>query len=214
MWQFKGFGASVLFLRLLGTRRRLNRGQYKEALLDNVDTFIIMSLIGGVVINLKEMKEGRDPRDMTDPKFMAAAILQGGGFGIYGDFLFADHNRFGGSALGTAFGPVGSTVEDALKLTVGNAQQAALGEDTNATKEAIRFAWRNMVPGSNVAWTKLAMERMLIERLEEWADPKGTAKAQRRMIKGRKRDFKQDYWWAPGDREPERQPDLGAAFPE
>ena len=31
---------------------------------------------------------------MTTPAFWGAAFLQGGGMGLYGDFLFADLNRY------------------------------------------------------------------------------------------------------------------------
>lgn len=45
------------------------------------------------------------PRDPTDPRTILAALQQGGGAGIYGDFLFGQASRFGNGPLETIAGP-------------------------------------------------------------------------------------------------------------
>ena len=86
------------------------------------------------------MSKGRDPRPMEGPEFWGAAFLQGGGLGIYGDFLFSDVNRFDRGLAETIAGPVVGFADDVRKLTIGNVTQAIKGEDTNAASEFINFA--------------------------------------------------------------------------
>jgi len=37
------------------------------------------AMLGALTLQLKQILAGRDPRNMTDPAFMAAALLQGDG---------------------------------------------------------------------------------------------------------------------------------------
>ena len=76
--------------------------------------------------------------------------------------------------------------------------------------ELIKFAARN-VPGANIWYSRLALERLVIERLGEMADPRAH-RAYRRTQRKRLKDYNQRYWWAPGRAEPSRAPDLGAAW--
>ncbi len=77
--------------------------------------------------------------------------MRGGGVGLFGDFLFADQNRYGGGIVNSLAGPVlGSQVPPALKLTLGNLQElAAEGEARNAGRELSRFIEANM-PGRSL----------------------------------------------------------------
>ena len=68
---------------------------------------------------------------MDNKEFFAAAFAQGGGLGIFGDFIFSDQNRFGGGLVSTAFGPTGELIDKTVQLTVGNIQEAVKGEETN-----------------------------------------------------------------------------------
>jgi hypothetical protein len=38
-----------------------------------------------------------EPQDMSEPGFWGQAFTQGGGAGIFGDFIFSDQNRYGNS---------------------------------------------------------------------------------------------------------------------
>ena len=82
-------------------------------------------------------------------KFSGAAMLQGGGLAIYGDFLFSDVNRYDRGMAETMAGPVVSAMNDARKLTIGNAIEFVQGEETKAGKEAIYFA-RRYTPGGTL----------------------------------------------------------------
>ncbi|WP_225926612.1 hypothetical protein [Pseudomonas sessilinigenes] len=53
----------------------------------------------------KDVAKGREPRPVDDPKTWLAAMVQGGGLGIFGDYLFGEASRFGNSALELVTGP-------------------------------------------------------------------------------------------------------------
>ena len=144
-----------------------------------------------------------------DPEFRGAAFLQGGGLGIYGDFLFSDTTRYGGGLEATIAGPVVGLANDIKNLTIGNIQQAARGEDTNAATEAIAFAAR-YTPGSSIFYIRAALERMVVDRLEMMIDPQ-SIKDMQQLERKYMRDYGQQYWWRPGQLTPERGPDIGAA---
>lgn len=165
-------------------------------------------IIGGAIsMQLKDMAKGKNPRDMTDPAFIAAAALQSGGMGIFGDFAFNDVNRFGGSLASTVGGPVVGFADDLRKLTVGNIQQAAEGKDTKFAAEAMQFA-KNYTPMMNLWYTRLALDHLLFFHVQEAANPGYL----RRMRTRAEREHGQGYWWAPDDNLPESLPDVAGMF--
>lgn len=171
------------------------------------DLLISTTLMGALALQLKEMSKGRDPRPMTSAEFWGAAFLQGGGLGIYGDFLFSDANRFDRGLPETVAGPVVGFFNDLRKLTVGNLFELATGEDTNFAKEFTQFTSRYL-PGKSIWYMDLALQRMVFDQLELMADPKAPQNM-RRMESRYRNEFGQEYWWAPGDITPQRDVDLG-----
>jgi hypothetical protein len=207
--QFKSFSFGIAFTHLPLVKREWQRGNKVPAALLGASFFVRMMILGAIVVQLKNLAYGKDPQEMDDEKFWLAAIAQGGGLGIYGDFIFADQNRFGSGPTATAAGPViGSLLDPALKLTIGNLQE--LGEDkTNFGREAVRFA-RGVNPFGTF-YTRLATDRLVFDTLQEWADPKAPS-AWRRLKKRRRKEMGSGYWWGPGeDLEDIRPPDFGAA---
>lgn len=144
---------------------------------------------------------------MDNAKFWAAAFTQGGGAGIYGDFLFSDVNRFGSGLVSTFIGPTANLIDDTAKLTLGNAQQFVRGEEMNLTSDMIRFAG-SYAPGIQLWYSRLAFERHVIDQLEQLADPAAANRRYRRIQQRARRDVGQEYWWRQGDRTPDRAPDL------
>ncbi len=61
--------------------------------------FIGTTVLSALGEQLSQIGEGRDPLDMSDPKFWAKSAMRGGGVGLIGDFLFADQNRYGGGIV-------------------------------------------------------------------------------------------------------------------
>jgi len=170
---------------------------------------ISTTIFGAIALQMKDIVKGRDPRDMSTKEFWGAAFAQGGGAGIWGDFLFSDVNRFGHSMAETAVGPLWTTASDAIKLTLGKVRQVALGEDTNVASELVNF-FRRHTPGGSIWYLRAMYERNFLDQLQNLTDPKAASK-QRRIMKRRKTQFGQRYWWRPGEFSPRGAPDFSAA---
>lgn len=209
---FKNFTTTVLQTIMYDALAKggLNRGEYMSSLI------IGMTMAGAMSVQLKQISAGNDPISMFEEdgspnlKFWGAATLQGGGLGIFGDFLFADHNRFGGGFFQSLIGPPAQFFDDTTKLTYGNFQDILEGKDTKVAAELVNYIDRYL-PGQNTFWFRLPLERMVFDQMETWADPKAQEKRKRRDTLRRK-DYGNDTWWADGDFYPKRAPDFGAAF--
>jgi hypothetical protein len=208
--QFKSFG--VVFAMLHGSRimEQVWRRDMKTLAGYAGGMAISMAFFGALSLQLKEMKEGRDPRPMNTPEFWTAAMMQGGGIGIYGDFLFADFNRFGNDLATTAAGPAWGPIADFGKLTLGNLAQLASGDDPKFGRELVTFAKKNL-PGQNYWYWKLAWERMVWDQVQYMVDPEANA-AFKRSQQSYMRDFGQGFWWEKGKALPSRAPDFGGAI--
>nr|WP_324030891.1 hypothetical protein [Pantoea sp. JZ2] len=83
------------------------------------------TMITGMFANqMNALLSGNDPIDMTKPGTWAGAMLKGGGFGIYGDFLLQDHTQYGSSIAATLGGPSLGLAESLMKLLITNPQKA------------------------------------------------------------------------------------------
>ena len=200
---YKNFGVTLVNTHLMrGVTQEGAKAKGKYL----ADLIISTTVMGALAIQLKEVGKGRDPRPMTDNAFWLAAFLQGGGIGIFGDFISSSENRFGGGLAETVAGPVVGFVDDVGKLTIGNLIQAAKGDDTNIARETIKFASR-YTPGSSLWYARLGLERMVTDQLLLYADPK--ARSNMRRLESRyRREYGQRYWWRPGKAEPSRAPDI------
>ena len=69
---------------------------------------------------------------------------------------------------------------------------------------------RSNTPGSSLWYSRLAMDRLIWDQLQELADPEYRRAFKRTEDRARK-DYGQDYWWRPGQAAPQRAPDPGAA---
>lgn len=168
---------------------------------------LTMGLFGAGSIQMKELAKGRDLRNMEQKEFWAAAMAQGGGAGIFGDFFLADVNRFGGGLAETIAGPVVGLANDLNRLTIGNVQQALAGKQTNVGRETVNFV-RRYTPGSSIWWLRTTWDRLLMDNLQRSLDPDFDDYWKKRT--GRQaRQFGNGYWWAPGDNAPARAPGIG-----
>lgn len=204
---FKNFPMTLVFTHI-------RRGLQQETMMGKASyltSFAIgMTFAGALGLQMREIAKGKEPRPMgvedgLNPieaaKFWGSAFITGGGGAIFADFLFSDLNRFGGGLKETLAGPVVKVATDFLNLTVGNAQELATGEDTNALPEAIRFA-KQVTPGSSTWWSRLILDRLMWDQLEKLSDPKAYSKWRRQQRK-MKRDYGQKFWWKRGETRPE-----------
>lgn len=197
--QFKTFPMTMLTRVMF---REFNRPTWPGKLGHTVFNVAILLPFGALALQAKEIAKGREPREMNSKEFLGAAMMQSGGAGILGDFLFSDQNRFGGSLASTLSGPSLGTTEQFSRLTIGNIQEAIAGEDMHIGAEAVDFVKSNMVPGSSLWYARLAFDRVLWDQLSRAVDPRFDKRV-RRMERKARRDYGQEYWWRPGEMTPE-----------
>lgn len=159
--------------------------------------------LGAIALQAKDIAKGKDPRPMNTPEFWAAALQQGGGLGIMGDFIFSDVNRFGGGITETLTGPAGELLDTSVKFTLGNFRELVQGEETHILKEANQILER-YTPST---WQVHLLKQSLFDQLEMMADP-DAEKKYRRLMRKEYTEYNRDYWWRPGEMAPRRAPDL------
>ncbi|MEV4934425.1 hypothetical protein [Sphingobium sp. LSP13-1-1.1] len=213
---FKSFGISMLLMQ----QQRLMEQSAGNAMRYAGGLVIGTTLMGALAMQLKAIASGKDPMPMTDSplptreqlddvsqlkrpkltegqKFWGAALAQGGGFGIMGDFLSSTQNRFGGGLAGSVAGPLAQDLQAA----------ADVANSKNPGWKAVRLA-RQELPGGSLWYAKLAFDRLVTDQIQEEIDPSYRS-AWRRMEK-RAREQRTQYFWAPGETAPDHAPDLTA----
>ncbi|WP_439671446.1 Large polyvalent protein associated domain-containing protein [Cupriavidus necator] len=168
-----------------------------------------LTLFGALAMQLKDLATGKDPRDMTTPKFWGAAFMQGGGLGIFGDVLYTGlgGDSRGGQANWTGLlGPVAGTAFDLGNVTLGNVGQAMQGKETHAGAELVRFGRQN-IPFANLWYLRAAVDHAFVHDMQETLSPGYLSRMRRRQEK----EWGSGFWWAPGEAAPERAPDVSTA---
>ncbi|XLV70297.1 hypothetical protein ACKZDW_04295 (plasmid) [Ralstonia syzygii subsp. celebesensis] len=213
--QFKAFPIALIsrhWRRMLDTPQGLEGAPIMANRLAYGAAFMLSSAaLGAIAFQAKQIVQGKDPIDMTEPKFWLRALAQGGGLGIVGDFLLTDPTQSPGDAAANAFksaaGPIaGSMADVGLKLGIANIYKAANGKETHAAAEALNIT-RSHLPYVNLWYAKAAIDHMGMHALQENLSPGYLSRMKQRA----QQDFKQGYWWQPGTGGPDRAPDLGAA---
>lgn len=174
MLQFKSFPAA--FLMRHGSRAMsFEKGTSKAAY--GASIFAMTTLLGALVVQLKELANGNDPATMWDEddpqkgiNFLTRSAVQGGGLSILGDILVAGTDTSGRSTTDFMVGPLGSDAKALLGLTVGNFTQYYEGKDTNASNEAFKLL-KNKIPAQNLWYTKAATNRMLFDNFQDMIAP-------------------------------------------
>lgn len=205
-WQFKSFSIGMIMRH--GARGMAQEGWGKAGYLAAL--VASTTVLGGMAIQLSEIAAGRDPKDITDDtkfgvpglRFGMAAFLKGGAMGLYGDFLFSDTSQGGSSPLAALGGPIAGDLEAIFKLK----DNAADGEVNQTGGKLVRLL-KSHLPGANLWYTKAATDHLIFNQLQDYFSPGYL----RRMKQRARKEFKQSYWWEPGDSTPDRAPNLGAA---
>lgn len=160
--------------------REISRGDVLGA----VHLMVATTALGFLSLQAKELAKGRSPRDPTDPKTWAAAMQQGGGLGIYGDFLFGEYNRFGGGALETLAGPTIGTVSQVLRAF----SEAKEGDIKGTASELFR-ATTGAIPFINLFYTRAAFDYLFLYQVQEMMNPGYLRRFERRVEKENSQTF-------------------------
>lgn len=192
--QFKSFSAA--FLMRHGSRTMAQEG-FKGKAAYAIPLFVMTTLLGGLVVQLKELLNGNDPQtmwDSDDPKkassFFVRSAVQGGGLSFLGDILVAGTDTSGRDANSFVAGPLGGDFESLLSLTVGNLTQYNEGKETNFGNEAFKFV-KGKVPAQNLWYTKAAINRMVFDEMQDTIAPGYREKALR---KAERQQDRERFW--------------------
>lgn len=187
-WQFKSFGIAIMqraFLREL-------RGYGPKASMSQARGIALLMLgslgFGYAAMTLKDLIKGKTPRPLDNPKTLTAAMAQGGGMGIYGDFLFGESSRLGGGFLETLGGPTVGKLADTKRLF----DAAKSGEDVGA--QGLRFVVSN-TPGNNLFYSRMALDYLFLYEMQEAMSPGYL----RRMERKAEEERGQQWWLRPSE---------------
>lgn len=181
-----GYGANSFIEGLAG---QVVRNQYGESghLMRQI---AMMTLFGYLSHSVKQLAAGKTPRDPHDVRTWVQALVQGGGLGIYGDFLFSElgnaKNRFGGGMWSTFLGPTAGSAESFFNLYVD-----LMNGDARAAN-VFRTLWSH-VPGNNLFYFKGAFDYLIAYNLYESLNPGYISRMKRRL----EREQNQTFWLDP-----------------
>lgn len=183
--QFKGFPLAILE-KVYG--REVfgygDTGKYSDVTktgMSRMAQFMAYStFLGFTSLYLKAYFGGRDLQTPETPREAAAlfiaSFVQGGGAGLYGDFLFGQaRDRFGHSALSSFMGPTMGVVEDVYSGVKGIPSSfdalfdKAKQGDGNAGE--LFMSLKNNAPFINLFYTRMALDYLFFYRMQEYLDP-------------------------------------------
>lgn len=178
----RGFDSIGAFIRR-GKGEMLGMAQYMLA----------ATTMGYMTMMAKDLTKGRTPRDPTSPSTWTAAFIAGGAAGIYGDFIFGEYNRFGGSLTGTLAGPFFGKADDLMKL-YGSARGWFTGDvdSVDFASKLLRFGINN-TPMINLFYTRMALDYLFLYGLQENMNPGYL----RRMERNVQQQNNQTFWLPP-----------------
>lgn len=160
---------------------------------------VATTLLGYLSLQAKQMAAGREPRPLTDEdgnlqagELVMASMLQGGGLGIYGDFLFGEANRQGlGFGIGSLGGPLIGEFERAATI-LRKVMSGDPGQIEDVPADLLNLAKSNL-PFANLFYTRLALDYWVWWRLKEAVSPGWLSRYQRRV----EEETGADWWLEP-----------------
>ncbi len=187
VFQFKNYSISFVnkvlgryaqedsFWKVPGALARMPWGEQRQL----AQMIVAMTALGYVSMAMKDIAKGREPRDPLDPKTWGAAALQGGGLGIYGDYLFARLNRLGGNMLGSLVGPTIDTLGQGGELLI-KAREWAAGNADVPDSEAFQL-FKNNTPFLNLFYVRAALDYLILYDVQEAISPGSLKRLEKRV---------------------------------
>ncbi|HBQ8551587.1 TPA: hypothetical protein ACWXAY_002705 [Klebsiella pneumoniae] len=140
-----------------------------------------MTFFGYLSMQTKLMLKGQTPRP-ADAKTFLAAAAQGGGLGIFGDFLFGEANRFGNGPITSLAGPVAGSADQLVTLF-----QKARSGDAKAG-DFFRFTVDH-TPFINLFWSRPILNYLFLNQLQESLSPGSLHRYEQNIRKNQGNDF-------------------------
>jgi GNAT superfamily N-acetyltransferase len=130
--------------------------------------------LGYAAMAIKDLIKGREPRNPLDYKTWVAAMAQGGGLGLYGDFLFGEYSRFGRSFSSSLLGPVIGNLDTLTDLWT----RIRNGDDSAA---AAFKALIDNTPFLNLYWLRPLLDYAILFNIQESLNPGFLRRMERRI---------------------------------
>jgi hypothetical protein len=181
MAQFKMWPVAAM-TQLIG--REIHLSLNKKDMAWGLGTLAAISTLTGYVrMSVNDVAQGRPVRDPSDPRTLMAAMAQGGGVGILGDFLFGEVNRFEGGVLGWFGGPLATDADAFIKIyqrwTTGKYESE---KSKGPWPDLLRFGVRH-VPFANLVYLKGFLDYLVWYHAYEAMSPGWWERTNRRFIK-------------------------------
>lgn len=164
--QFKSFPITI-WKKIIG--RELNSygpDDSKFSKFSGLTSILILgTMFGYISMSAKDMLRGRSPRDPEKLSTILEALSQGGGLGIYGDFIINEvQNEYGNNIWETILGPTASDINKLREIVLN------LNDPAKAGKKFVQFA-ENNIPFLNLYYTKAAYDYLIGYQIKEFLDP-------------------------------------------
>lgn len=191
-WQFKSFGIAMLQRGFMREFYGYDKGRGGRFGMSNARGLALMMAssmaFGYLAMTMKDLLRGKKPKPLDNHKTWMAAATQGGGMGIYGDFLFGEASRMGGGFLATLGGPTVGKADEMFRLWNG----IKAGDDVAA--QAFRTAINN-TPYNNLFYTRMAADYLFLYEMQEAMNPGYLRRMERRV----EQQNGQEWWLRPSE---------------
>ena len=194
---YKAFAATLFQTHL---KRIWRQGTWKGTATAATAMLTATTLMGAMSLQLKDISRGKKPRPMNTFAFWLAAMVQGGGLGIFGDFITSDMSRFGASFGTTVAGPVWGFFTDITRL--GNKVYDSVAEGENKWGSEVTYLGLRYTPVGSLWYTRIAVERLVADQIQMLIDPKYRTRWRTRE-QNMRREKGQEFYWKPGELSPD-----------
>lgn len=165
-------------------------GKGKADILGLVNLIVGGTILGYLGMSAKDIVKGLKPRSLEDPRTWKAALLQGGGLGLYGDYMFGEYDRYGNNLVSALAGPSLSRLDP-----IGRMYSKAMkginpdtGEPYLKPAEVFEFA-KNNTPFLNLFYLRSAMDYLILYKIQENLNPGFLNNMESRIMDEQGREF-------------------------
>ncbi len=176
-------------------QKSISQSLSRKEVAQNLGWIVALSTAGGALrMAVNDVASGRPQRDYRSPTTALAAFAQGGGLGIYGDFLFGETNRMSNTLAATVMGPVAGDAERLLQIYDNFRRDIGETSDPTATGPRVpkrgRFSdlWPELarfgighIPFANLIYLKGALSYLMWFHVYEAMSPGFWERTNRRL---------------------------------
>ncbi len=200
MMQFKMWAAADVRQGI--GREIYGNADFKSRALGLTSLAATATVLGYLRMATTDLLKGATPRDPRSPATIMAALTQGGGMGILGDFMFGNFSRNGQSLGDTILGPTIGTGLQIMEI-YNHMKQAAISGDTSFRRghpmadvgpELLRVTLDN-TPFINLFYIRTALNYMFLWRIQEAMNPGFQRRRERRI----QHETGQTFWLSPAN---------------